>query len=318
MAVTAHPASQRAIDPHDLPLSLRLMRGGFRSLRFVSRGLAARLVAHLFVKPRRHPVPERERAILARGVRSEVLYGDKRIAVWTFEPDAEAGTSRGAALLVHGWEGRGGQLGAWVEPLRAAGYSVVTFDHVGHGESDGQRCSLPTMRNTLRCVAKAVLPEGCDGPAALVAHSMGTFASSLLLADGWRKTRVVYLSPPDDLLVYFARYLELVTGSDELLPDLIRLMEERFGERADEFQFHKLVETLDQPLRILHSIDDLDVPIEGGRYVAAHWPGASLREVDGLGHRKILQDPGVVADGVAFLTQPAPGRPVERPHEGDS
>ena len=305
MAVTAHPASQRAIDPHDLPLSLRAMRGGFKVLRFVSRGLAAKVVGRLFVKPRRHPVPERESVVLARGVRSDLQCGDKRIAVWTF-PAAAGPDHAGIALLVHGWEGRGAQLGAWVAPLQQAGYEVVTFDHVGHGESEGLRCALPRMRDTLRSVAAAVLPPGSGGPAAIIAHSMGTFAASLLLAEGWRSARVVYVSPPDDLLVYFARYLELVTGSADLLPDLIEQMEERFGEKADEFEFRRLVETLDQPLRVIHSLDDPDVPVEGGRFVAEHWPGATLLEVDGLGHRRILRDPAVIADGMAFLTAESP------------
>ncbi len=302
MPVTAHPASQRAIDPHDLPMSLRLVRMGFRALHFVSRDLAAKVVGRLFVKPRRHAMPERERVVLGKGVRSRVTCRDKEVAVWTFEAHGTRGVEfRGTAILVHGWEGRGGQLGAWVEPLQRAGYRVVTFDHVAHGESDGLRCSLPRMRDTLRSVAGAVLPEG-EPPAAVVAHSMGTFASTLLLAEGWRRTRVVYLSPPDDLLVYFARYLVLMTGSDDLMPDLIQQMEERFGEKADEFEFHNLVESLSQPLRVIHSLDDIDVPIEAGRFVAEHWPRATLLEVDGLGHRRIVRDPEVVADGVRFLT----------------
>lgn len=300
MAVTAHPASQRGIDPQDMPLALRAMRGGFKALRFVSRRMAVKVVGSLFVKPRRHTMPEREKNIIAQGTRSEVQSGDKRIAVWTF--DAKPGVpDAGLAMLVHGWEGRGAQLGAWVEPLRQAGYRVVTFDHVGHGESDGQRCALPTMRDTLRAVAAASDPTGY-GPHVIVAHSMGTFAASLLLAEGWRSTRVVYVSPPDDLLVYFSRYLELVTGSADLLPDLIQQMEERFGENVDDFEFRTLVESLDQPLRVIHSLDDLDVPVDGGRFVAAHWPGASLLEVDGLGHRRILWDDAVIADGLAFLT----------------
>ncbi len=313
MAVNAHPASQRAIDPQDMPLSLRAMRGGFKALRFVSRRLAVKVVGSLFVKPRRHAMPDREKRVIAQGTRSEVQCGDKRIAVWTFgaSPDVPY---VGVAMLVHGWEGRGAQLGAWVEPLRQAGYRVVTFDHVGHGESDGLRCALPRMRDTLRSVAAAADPTGY-GPHAIVAHSMGTFAASLLLAEGWRSTRVVYVSPPDDLLVYFSRYLELVTGSADLLPDLIEQMEERFGEKADEFEFRGLVESLDQPLRVIHSRDDLDVPVEGGRFVADHWPGATLLEVDGLGHRRILWDEAVVADGLAFLT--AESRTIQnRPPSG--
>lgn len=270
-------------------------------MRLVSRRLAAKIVGRLFVKPRRHPMPAREEAVLARGARTDVLAGGKRIAVWTFMAAADSKPA-GTAILVHGWEGRGGQLGAWVEPLQRVGYDVVTFDHVGHGQSDGVRCALPRMRDTLRSIVTSVLPPGSNGPAAIVAHSMGTFAASLLLAEGWRSTRVVYVAPPDDLLVYFSRYLELVAGSADLLPDVIEEMEKRFGEKADEFEFRTLVESLDQPLRVIHSLDDTDVPIEGGRFIAQHWPGATLLEVDRLGHRRILWNATVIEDGVTFLS----------------
>ena len=101
----------------------------------------------------------------------------------------------------------------------------------------------------------------------------------------------VYVSPPDDLLVYFGHYLDLVSGDTELLPDMIALMERRFGERVEDFAFRRLVESLDQDLLILHSRDDPDVPIEAGRFVAAHWAGARLVELDGLGHRGSSRTP---------------------------
>ena len=177
------------------------------------------------------------------------------------------------ALLVHGWEGRGTQLGRFVDPLRAAGFKVVAFDHVGHGDSAGRACSLPTMRDTLRTIAAELFGDASTGPDLVVAHSMGSFAASLLLAEGWRTTRAVYVSPPDDLLVYFCHYLDLVTGDDELLPDMIELMERRSAS-GSRIAFCRLVES-DQDLLILHSRDDPDVPIEAGRSVAAHWAGSS-------------------------------------------
>ena len=300
MTVNAHPASQRGVDHLDLPLQLRLMRLGFRGLRLVSRGLAGRLALHLFITPRRHEPPAREREALARAERFTVPHRGRELAAWRWSAEGER---TGTALLVHGWEGRGGQLHHFAPALTRAGLDVVTFDHVGHGESGGKRCSLPTMRDALRAVAEAVLPDPDLGPDCLVAHSMGTFASSLLLAEGWRGTRVCYVAPPDDLLVYFSRYLHLVTGSDDLLPDLVRRMEQRFGERAEEFEFRRLVETLDQPLLVLHSEDDADVPIAAGRFVSDHWPGARLLEFTGLGHRRILRDERVLRAAGAFLSE---------------
>ncbi len=304
MTVNPHPASQRGVDPLDLPLQLRVMRLGFRALKGVSRRAAVRLALHLFVTPRRHRTPARELKVLARGERFDVPQRDRKLAAWRW-PAASHPTreGRGTAFLVHGWEGRGGQLHGFVDPLVAAGYEVIAFDHVGHGESDGKRCSLPTMRDALKAVAEHTLEDPGQGPACIVAHSMGTFATSLLLAEGWRGTRACYFSPPDDLLVYFSRYLELVTGSDDLLADLIQRMEERFGERAEEFEFRRLVETLDQPLVVLHATDDQDVPVEAGRFVAAHWPGARMVELEGLGHRRILRDPAAIRTAVGFLTQ---------------
>jgi pimeloyl-ACP methyl ester carboxylesterase len=305
MTVNAHPASQRGVDELDLPFQLRVMRLGFRLLRLVSRRAAGRLVLHLFVTPRRHAPPEREREALAGAEAFSLEHRGRRLACWRWP--ARGGARRGTAILVHGWEGRGGQLHHFAPGLAADGFDVVTFDHVGHGASDGRRCSLPAMRDALRAVADATAggaaQDAASGPAAIVAHSMGSFASSLLLAEGWRGTRVCYVSPPDDLLVYFSRYLRLVTGSDDLLPDLIDRMERRFGERAEGFEFRRLVETLDQPLLVVHSTDDTDVPVEAGRFVAGHWPGARLMEVVGLGHRRILRDGRVVEAARAFLAE---------------
>lgn len=303
MPVTAHPASQRAADP----LALRALRTGFRVLRAIHRPTAVKVAARLFVQPRRHPRPEWERAILQDAERRTVTHKDKQVAAFVWAPTTPpSGGEPPTALLVHGWEGRGTQLGRFVEPLRAAGHRVIAFDHVGHGDSDGRACALPTMRDTLRSVAEQTLPEPDRGPELVVAHSMGSFATSLLLADGWRGTRAVYVSPPDDLLVYFAHYLELVTGDDGLLPDMIALMERRFGEKVETFAFRRLVETLDQDLLILHSRDDPDVPIEAGRFVAEHWAGSRMVELDGLGHRRILRDPDVVAAAAAFAAEARP------------
>jgi pimeloyl-ACP methyl ester carboxylesterase len=59
----------------------------------------------------------------------------------------------------------------------------------------------------------------------------------------------------------------------------------------------------DDALLVVHDRDDREVPIEHGRRLAATWPLAELRETDGLGHRRILRDPNVVATAVAFVRE---------------
>lgn len=303
MPVNAHPASQHGVNEAKLPLQLRVMRVGFRALTAVSRRAAARVAVHFFVTPRRHPVPERERRVLDRGERFTLRYKEHDVAAWAWEP--AGGATHGTAILVHGWEGRGGQLAGFVDPLVGEGYRVVAFDHVGHGESGGKRCSLPTMRDTLRAVSEQIARDGeGPGPSAIVAHSMGTFATTLVLAHGWPGTRAVYVSPPADMLVYFGRYLELATGSQTLLPEVFQLLEARYQETTEDYALETLVRTVEQPLLVQHSVDDRDVPLDGARKVAERWPGAEMIETDGLGHRRILRDADVIDHARAFLSRP--------------
>lgn len=300
----AHPASQRGVDGAAPPLGLLALRLGFRALRRVSRPAAVAGLTRLFVTPRRHAVPPREREVLARGRKELAPLGARRLALWRFAPDAldaPALPERPVALLVHGWEGRGSQLGAFVPALAARGFEVALFDHLGHGASDGRRSSLLGMRDGVEAV---VAHLGAHRVCAVVAHSMGSAAVTLAADRGGLTApalRLVYVAPPYDLVRYFGHYLELVVGDRDLLPDMLRRMERRFGVSVADVHYDNVLPRRKEPLLVLHSTDDLDVTEEAGRAVAAGWPGAQFEAFEGLGHRRVLRDPAVVARAVDFL-----------------
>ncbi len=309
--VNAHPASQRGVDGDAPPLGLRLMRTGFRGLRRVSRPATVALLTRLFVTPRRHATPEREARSLTAGEREEVALGPKRLALWRFPgPNAGPESQAPLALLVHGWEGRGSQLAGFVAPLRARGFDVALFDHVGHGASHGRRSSLLAMRDGVEAVLAHLGPARV---AAVVAHSMGSAAVTLAAERGAFRAaggpRFVYVAPPYDLVRYFGHYLELVTGDRELLPDMLRRMERRFGVAVEDIHYDRLLPRRNEPLLVLHSTDDLDVTEEAGRAVAAGWPGAVFEAYAGLGHRRILRSEAVQERAAAFLASAAAAAP---------
>ena len=72
-----------------------------------------------------------------------------------------------------------------------------------------------------------------------------------------------------------------------------------------------LLPTLTIPTLVLHRVADRENPIEQGRYLAAHIPGAVLVELPGEDHLPWLGEQDVLIDAVqAFLAQrPAPSRP---------
>ena len=157
--------------------AVRLARAALQTAFLVSNDLGASFAERLFTTPRRYTRPSRERAVLASGTHFEVdvlLRSPRwagrttRVATWRW------GTGP-TVLLVHGWEGRGSQLGSFVAPLVAAGMSVVAFDAPAHGDSPGHRLYLTDHADAVADMVAAIGPVH-----AIVAHSFG--AAAVLLA----------------------------------------------------------------------------------------------------------------------------------------
>src|SRR5215210_3940947 len=100
-----------------LPLPFRLARTGLNGLGRISPSLAGRLAFHFFCTPLRYAEPPRETEVLRQAERFSIPFQDVHLAAYAWGQGP-------TVLLVHGWSGRGSQLGPLVEPLVAAGHRV--------------------------------------------------------------------------------------------------------------------------------------------------------------------------------------------------
>src|SRR5687768_6915442 len=115
--------------------------------RSVAPQLVERWAFNRFMTPRRQALGASDRALLGRARSFDVLLPrGGRVAAWSWGEGP-------AVLLVHGWESRAAQLGAFVAPLVENGFSAVAFDAPAHGQSPGQRASLRTFAEATRAVA---------------------------------------------------------------------------------------------------------------------------------------------------------------------
>jgi pimeloyl-ACP methyl ester carboxylesterase len=281
-----------AAAPNDLarPIGLTVMRGALRLLSATAPAVASRVAADLFMKPRRYAAPPREQTLLAAGEPFAVPLGPSMtVRAWRFG----AGP---AVVLVHGWEGRGSQLAPFVAPLVERGYSVVTFDAPGHGASDGSRSSLPHFTWALRGVAATT-----GTPHAVIAHSLGCAATTLALRDGLAVERLAFLSPPLDPAEYTNRFGDIL-GLDGATIAAMRLrIEERFLRKWSDYSLAETARTMTAPLLVVHDRDDQDTFWNEGAALAAAWPNARLLTTEGLGHRRILRDAGVIEAVTNFV-----------------
>lgn len=260
------------------------------ALELVSTELAARTAWWLWRSPRRFDAPARERELLAKATALRIPVASGHLSGWRWGEGPPV-------LLVHGWEGRGAQLGSFVEPLVDAGFSVWTFDAPAHGATAGRTASLPAFADAVAATARA------SGPlAGLVAHSMGAAASAWALAGGLDCRRVVFVAPPDASLV-LERFQRLVGISDRVRRRMECLLEEVYGTHLSEVSGPRLGESIRAPLLVVHDRDDQFVPWSDGQAFASSWTRASLMSTEGLGHHRILRDLGVIRRVVAFFEE---------------
>jgi len=281
---------RNSFDPPDPPLAVRALRLLFKLSGAVAPRWAARLANTLWFRPQRHRPPAREQAVLARAQQISLHHAGKRIAVYRW---GEGPT----VMLVHGWSGRAGQLGELVAPLTGAGYRVVAFDAPAHGKSDGRDTTLPEISEVILRLASDFSPVH-----AVVAHSFGVACVLFALQQQGFARRVVAFSAPATL----EGLVEKFSAGLALSPRTVQIMREmlvrRFGENLwTRFSAQDMAPRARLPALIIHDRDDRDIPWREGEAVARAWPHARFLSTEGLGHRRILRDPGVIGRVVDFL-----------------
>jgi pimeloyl-ACP methyl ester carboxylesterase len=280
--------------------------------------LASRMALEVFLTPRRfqRPSPERDLLSLAEldvlSLPRTTPKGRSRrahvnIPIWTW---GEGPT----VLLVHGWEGRGAQLGAMVAPLVLAGFRVATFDAPAHGSTPGKKTSLPAFARTLDQVATHLGPIH-----GVVAHSMG--CASTMLAESMRTARgeqlapeLALIAPPGSIATYSRLFAETLGLTEAVRSHMLQRIEARYGVRFESFEPQALAAQSQARALVIHDQSDAFVPVSEGRALAPCWPRATYLETTGLGHHRILKDPTVISAVVDALTRALPnlrpGRPL--------
>jgi pimeloyl-ACP methyl ester carboxylesterase len=275
------------------PFSLRAVRSGMWVLSRVSPEGAAAIAERLFLTPRRHPRPEAEVAVLAQARQALLPTRYGPLAAWEWDPPSA--TLRPTVLLVHGWEGRGAQLGALVHPLLSLGFRVVTFDAPGHGDSPGRRSSFFHFAHAVERAAQMFGPLH-----AIVTHSMGGAVTLWASRQGPLAARLVMIAPPVDLSDFTRGASRILGVPEDVRGRVHRRLGARFGVPVEDVRAERLAPAMHGPLLVVHDENDREVPIACGAAMASAWPDAELLRTRGLGHQRILRDATTLQAVVRF------------------
>ena len=288
--VRTNNAPRSTPSPRRPPLAVAAAKLGLRVLAPTAPSLAAACAERLFLTAPRHRRPAWEEEILASGESFQIPHRRSFLPAWRW------GSGASTVLLVHGWEGRGSQLGAFVAPLLAEGLSVVAFDAPGHGDAPTHTASLVEHG---RAVASAGAHLGrLHG---VIGHSVGGASTLYATRLGLRVDRLALVSPPMSPDRFSAGFAKLLDLRPELLSAMFARLESRYGVRIDDLDVRADAERYASPLLVVHDDDDRVVPISDGASLAKAAPQGQLLTTSGLGHNRILRAPSVLDAVVPFM-----------------
>jgi pimeloyl-ACP methyl ester carboxylesterase len=253
---------------------------------------AARVLIELMKRPRRFTRPAREQALLLTADPFQLATTEGKMAAWSW--------GRGPLVfMLHGWEGRGTQMGGIISALVEQGFQVVAWDGPGHGDSPGFTADPLMFANTLMGAEQQL-----GSPHAVISHSMGAISTNIAMRRGFSTNCLVFMGPggAPERGVQIIQHLFGVTKATE--HSIRNRIASNAGFSWEELDCALALKQSSLPLLIIHDADDMDAPLGVGNRIAESWgSSASRHQTTGLGHRKILWDPHCIKQAVSFVDQ---------------
>jgi pimeloyl-ACP methyl ester carboxylesterase len=200
-------------------------------------------------------------------------------------------------ILVHGWGGSAVQMTSLIENLSQNGFEVISFDHVGHGESSGRGVTLFDYIETLNTLIYQ--EENIEG---LIGHSMGCAAVLKALdLHPWIEHSVL-IAPQYDFVENLRDFFSTFKIPERLGKKIIESLENTYQLKLSESNPKDLAPELENKILIVHDEKDAPVPLQNGEKLHQALRNSQLVKTQGLGHFRILRDKKVAEEIGAWLS----------------
>ncbi len=290
-----------------------VIRGLFAVAEHTAPNLAGRAAFELFSRvPTAGRDSARERAelekaepVMAEARQHRLKFGQGGcVMAYDFAPERGRKGAQ-TVLVLHGWRSRAAHMTGVIKGLADSGFRVIALDLPGHGKSSGRHLN---MANAVGAVHAA---DEWFGPFdAVIGHSFGGAVAANAVAgsvDGIPPVaagRLVTVSAPSSMpaiFQQFGQFLSLGTRAQTALAERVRLIT---GHPLDDFVVARQIAEHPLPALVIHARDDKEVPASEAEEMANAGPHVRLHWADGLGHRRIVADCGIIGTIVDFVADP--------------
>jgi pimeloyl-ACP methyl ester carboxylesterase len=236
----------------------------------------------------KRPVIENKAAQLAE--KSLIDVNGKATVVWSWGDGKPV-------LFIHGWSGRGTQAAHFLTPLINSGYRIISFDGPAHGETHGNRTSIPEISDVVLALGKKYGVFHST-----ITHSFGAMILGYASTLGFNTRSAVCICPPATIQSILDNFQSSLNIPDSVLREMKNRLHKNYGDNLEKrISTLNNVRELSIPALIIHDDKDADIPWQDGKALAEAWQGSKFILTHGLGHRRILRDPTTIMNTTDFI-----------------
>jgi pimeloyl-ACP methyl ester carboxylesterase len=261
-----------------------------KALNALSPYITHRFLLKFFFTPLKFPTPAREMFFKQTCDLRREKINNKSITIY------HKGKSGPNLLFCHGWSGRSTQFADLASHLIENGFRVTLFTAPAHGSSEDKETDLREFIETIHFCEKNFGPFE-----AAIGHSLGGIAVINACKEGLHINKLVTIGSPATVSGVVDDFLNVVGAGSKTRRRFIKALEKRYQQQLDAAAPLLLMQNESIPGLIVHDADDLDATVAYAYQLEKVWRGSELFITKGLGHRKILSDPAVMAAIANFL-----------------
>lgn len=257
----------------------------------VAQNQLRKFIRKNFFAPRLYKPTDQEIELLKQADTFRIMVNDQHVSCWRW------GTGP-AIVYVHGWNGRGIQFYFFIKEALAKGYSVITFDGPGHGESGGNTSSYFEMSDAVRGVLNHCKQ---DDIVAVVGHSFGGAAIVNALHKNKHQVPAVLIAPALEIKEMLYTVFSTHGVPEKISQTFIGEYEERFGYNLVTDNPNNLLGEYRLNALIIHDRQDKVTSFCDSEQAAEKYQTIDLFDTNGLGHKKVMTDPNVVSETFKYI-----------------
>ena len=277
------------------PLIVNFVSVTLKLATFISKSLSVSAAFRLFCYPSiRCKLKDTETNFMANASLDKININGSTVNVYGW------GDGKRPILLIHGWESRGSRFALLMDRLLTDGFSPITFDLPGHGDSGGKKTTIVECDQIC-----AELHRTYGKFEAVIAHSFGVPCAFYTLKNSISSDRVIAISGLAEfqyLVDEFCRILrihvELKAGLVDRIEKLFVPLDNIWNRFSVAYESHNITSSV----LVIHDKHDEIVKIEQGRKIASIFgQQARFLETNGLGHSRVLKSEIVIDSISEFL-----------------